>query len=90
MNISILIAAAINPSNIVSTSSSGYEIWNRGWSSADADKNRDAGIRGVLEAGWGPYKFNYNPLSLPIAMPYLNNSLDNPKQWTGKGTEPIF
>jgi RHS repeat-associated protein len=89
--VSSYIAEAISPSNTQNVSVNQYDIWNRGWSSADEDKNRNAGIRGILEAGWGSYKFKYSPNSIPLSVPGANqsNSIDNKKQWKTNGG-PLF
>ena len=74
------------PSSYVSSSTNGYEIWNRGWSAADAARLREAGIRGVLESPTGSYKYKFSPTNvISIGVPGLNNALDNAKQWTVNG-----
>jgi RHS repeat-associated protein len=83
---SAYIAAVLTPSSYVSSSTNGYEIWNRGWSAADAAKLREAGIRGVLESPTGSYKYKFSSTNtISIAVPGLNNALDNARQWTVNG-----
>jgi hypothetical protein len=85
LRVSAYIAAAISPSNVVNSSFNGYEIWNRGWSAADAAKLRERGIKGVLETPAGSYKYNFSGRGLSLPMPFLNNALDNSWQWTVNG-----
>ncbi|HKO60052.1 MAG TPA: hypothetical protein VJV03_02740 [Pyrinomonadaceae bacterium] len=83
--VSAYIAAAISPSNVGSSSFAGYEIWNKGWSAADAVKLRERGIEGVLESPSGAYKYNFSGGGPSLPMPFLNNALDSSWQWTVKG-----
>jgi hypothetical protein len=83
--VSAYVAAAINPSNVESSSFNGYQIWNRGWRAADADRLRERGIRGVLQSPTGSYRYNYSPAPIPLALPLLNNALDLSSRWTVNG-----
>jgi RHS repeat-associated protein len=83
--VSAYIAAAITPSNIINSSFSGYEIWNRGWKSADEMKLRETGIGGVLQSPTGSYHYRFLPNSISLPLPTLNNALDNSRQWVVNG-----
>ncbi|MGH9928571.1 MAG: RHS repeat-associated core domain-containing protein [Pyrinomonadaceae bacterium] len=84
--VSAYVAAALSPSNVLNSVVNGYEIWNRGWSASDAVTMRDRGIKGVLESPNGSYKYGFRSThAMSIAVPGLNNALDNANQWTVNG-----
>jgi hypothetical protein len=84
--VSAYLAAVLTPSNYVSSGTNGCEIWNRGWSAADGGRLREAGIRGALESPTGSYKYKFSSTNtISIAVPGLNNALDNARQWTVNG-----